>query len=584
MGTAHLLWEGYTFGYGNHTSQIPLLKSYFHPNLYPEDIVVATRNSYVSFYYAFLAAIDYGVGQLTLIFFIAHVLAKTLFFHSSYHFCLSIFNNRNVARIVLLLLFEGEMTLGGDSIHWSYHTHTFAVLPVLLYAFSCFLSDRTRLAYALLGLASCIHLQAAVFVFPMFAAASLISIRGNTDRSPYLRRILMDIGIFFLCASPSIAWVAAVSEGPMDLEWLSILRVRSSHHSFPFTWDKYAYVTYALFLAQGLVMWSLACQNPDRKSIHKLIGWFSIVIACLCAIGTIFTEWIPVEFVLRAQFFRSTKFLTIFVVLYAAFAVHYLFQKGPAHKSLAILTFLVFSCEPLFAFLPLLACLYLALEFKNIPVWAKLPAAAAVLLRVLADFYTHFPIAGMQLILERRHSSFSNALAPALLISLLVWCFCRKSAFVWLRRAGYGFALFITVLYVLPRYYDLSKIDLKENEWVQLQLWANTNTPENAIFLTPPQLSGFRVFSERTAVVEWKDGTQLFFKPSFAGEWYSRLQEIGGLNDHTREAYYRALSPTKIQELRRKYNFSFVVFPAELSLPFRQVYRDTAWSIYDVTN
>ena len=53
------------------------------------------------------------------------------------------------------------------------------------------------------------------------------------------------------------------------------------------------------------------------------------------------------------------------------------------------------------------------------------------------------------------------------------------------------------------------------------------NTPKDAILVTPPQEAGFRVFSERTVVGEWKDGTQQYFDEQFASEWAARMEALG---------------------------------------------------------
>jgi len=51
----------------------------------------------------------------------------------------------------------------------------------------------------------------------------------------------------------------------------------------------------------------------------------------------------------------------------------------------------------------------------------------------------------------------------------------------------------------------------KRGDWIGVQLWAKENTPIDAMFITPPYLQGFRIYSERGAVAEWKDGTQQYF-------------------------------------------------------------------------
>ena len=105
MGTIHLLYQGYEFGVSNHTIQIPFLKSYFHPELYPNDPLIATRPHFTTFYFMFLAVIERLFGNLDLILFTAHLLTEILVFAAVYYLTYTIFKDRGVAAIALFLVF-----------------------------------------------------------------------------------------------------------------------------------------------------------------------------------------------------------------------------------------------------------------------------------------------------------------------------------------------------------------------------------------------------------------------------------------------------------------------------------------------
>ena len=62
---------------------------------------------------------------------------------------------------------------------------------------------------------------------------------------------------------------------------------------------------------------------------------------------------------------------------------------------------------------------------------------------------------------------------------------------------------------------------------ILIQLWAKLNTPENSIFIIPPHLEGFRIESERSIYVSWKDGTVAFFDEDLGSIWLKRLQMLG---------------------------------------------------------
>ena len=80
FATSHMLYHGYSFGLKNHAIQIPILKSYFHPELYQNDPMVATRSHFITFNYLFLATIEKVFGHRELLFFSMHWLMRTLFF------------------------------------------------------------------------------------------------------------------------------------------------------------------------------------------------------------------------------------------------------------------------------------------------------------------------------------------------------------------------------------------------------------------------------------------------------------------------------------------------------------------------
>ena len=64
----------------------------------------------------------------------------------------------------------------------------------------------------------------------------------------------------------------------------------------------------------------------------------------------------------------------------------------------------------------------------------------------------------------------------------------------------------VVVFVVLAKasYMTISERESRD-AWFQVQEWARTNTPINALFLTPTSPGGFRVRSERSVVCEWRD-------------------------------------------------------------------------------
>ena len=580
VGIMHMLYQGYNFGIGNHAIQIPLLKSYFHPALYPNDPMVATRSYFITFYFIFLAAIERLLGHLESIFFTAQLLTEILIVVAMYHFALAVFKDRSVAIISVLLMFTSKIMLGGAIVHWNHHTHTYAVMPLLLWSFALFLNQKTRKAYALLGFAANINIQSAAYVLTMFALVSLLRTGRKSKESGWryaIFSLLKDYGAFVLFSLPCVVWAFTKTGGPLTDAWIQQLRVRSSHHSFPLGWKVQDYTNYLLFFAFGVIVWALALRKTEDREIHRTLGWFSLAILLLCGIGVVFAEWIPVKIVLRSQLFRSVKFLTIFIVFYASYAIRYLWDKSAGHKLLAIGTFLTLFLPNYLQFLVLLVLIYQIAEAKSLYWWTAPVVAAALILRVYAP-HTGFPKnIDLNQITGFIRPFFEDSLRMTILATFVFWLSIRKATSIpWLRRLSSVLVLLAMFVYFVPATYRRKVTPIeKRGNWVQVQLWARENTPQDAVFLTPPYRQGFRVYSERSAVMEEKDGTQQYFQTDYSYEWWSRVTEIGKTQEQ-----YDNLSPDRLAELCRKYGASYVVFPAGKPLPFPQVYENKDYRVY----
>jgi len=229
LGLSHFLFQGYTFGDGNHSIQVPFLKSYFHPGLYHGDPMIETRSHYITFYFISLAVLDLIFGHLEFIFFTAQLITEILIFITIYHLAYSVFKKRSAAIISVILVFTNKPILGGEIIQWNYHTHTYAVLPFIFIAFTLFLTGRRRKAYALLGFAANINIQSVTYIFPMFALVSFIDFFRNkkcTGLHNGLLNLLKDYGIFVIFGLPVFIWAFSTASGPLTPQWMAQLYLR----------------------------------------------------------------------------------------------------------------------------------------------------------------------------------------------------------------------------------------------------------------------------------------------------------------------------------------------------------------------
>src|SRR5262249_11470885 len=117
------------------------------------------------------------------------------------------------------------------------------------------------------------------------------------------------------------------------------------------------------------------------------------------------------------------------------------------------------------------------------------------------------------------------------------------------RAAAVLGAALLAVLWLAPRAYAAQRPRWESGAWRAGQDWVRTHSPRSAVLLTPPREAGFRVFSERTIVGEWKDGTQQYFDDAFVKEWGARMQALG--DD------YEGLPEGRLLDLARRFGASY---------------------------
>jgi hypothetical protein len=125
-----------------------------------------------------------------------------------------------------------------------------------------------------------------------------------------------------------------------------------------------------------------------------------------------------------------------------------------------------------------------------------------------------------------------------------------------------------------PQAYALARVRWEGGGWREAQDWVRRSTPKAAVLLTPPREAGFRVFSERTVVGEWKDGTQQYFDDAFVREWGDRMQALRG-------DAYPSLPDDELMGLAARYGASYIVLPARPIRPgLVAVYRAKGYAVY----
>jgi 4-amino-4-deoxy-L-arabinose transferase-like glycosyltransferase len=146
-------------------------------------------------------------------------------------------------------------------------------------------------------------------------------------------------------------------------------------------------------------------------------------------------------------------------------------------------------------------------------------------------------------------------------------------------------ALALCAAAIRPHYFAID--NAQNRNWIGAQLWARNNTQTDSIFITPPDMAGFRIESERTTYAEYKDGTQMFFNPKFGEEWFDRMQKLGFKNYNTMRIDYQKLTENDLENIAAQTGDTkrpvFAVKHSDVKiLQFPVVYRNDEFIIYRV--
>jgi hypothetical protein len=575
LAVASMEWKGYRFGGSNQSLQVPLLRHLMDPSLYARDPILQSFEGYASFFFHLLAPVARLVQPLELLYFVLY-----LTFHGLALAAIFALGQRLFARpapaVVACLLYLGQVpSLGAELAYWPRLTHAHVATALLLWALYFHLSGRTRLAFALCGATFNVHALYSGYVFLMLAADHVFRRRERGARQAGI-----DVGLFLLLALPTLLWIAGRHDtGPIDWwpEWLQIMRERSGPHTFPLSVPAAVFARYLLLLALFGV--ALAVTPPPERS--PALAPFATAVALLCTAGFLLAEVFPVRRVIEAQLLRSTKWLTVFILLYVARLIVSSWGAGGLARGAAIAVFAgLFLQQP--AWLVFGLALYLLL-----PIHALVPETGRLALPVLltgglallAVAITEAASFPERLGLQQLVLALSGVFEKPAVVACLVGFMLLRAAS---ERSGPKAALLAwtsvlgALAVALPMMYRDHRIVVQGEPWNDVQLWVRDHTPRDAVLLTPPHREGFRVFSERAVVGEWKDGTQQFFSSPFTREWRRRMQDLGGGTTPV----YDSFPPERLADLAARFGADYVVATAASALPFERLYANDEFAVY----
>ena len=109
------------------------------------------------------------------------------------------------------------------------------------------------------------------------------------------------------------------------------------------------------------------------------------------------------------------------------------------------------------------------------------------------------------------------------------------------------------------------------DRYQEMYSWIQKNTPEDSVFIIPPQgIDTFRLGANRAIVIDWK---AFPFRDDAVLSWYQRMDDV---------MPYSNMSKQKVIWLKQKYMADYIVIPKDMVLEYNQVYNDKFFRIYKI--
>lgn len=580
------------YGVGDHIEQLPIIVHMLDSTYLLNDFFTnASINNYVRIHYANIVALLAGSEHnLPLIFLILTFCANILISVISFHMARHLFNNSNLAGIYASAL---VMTISTFSLGWlpTLYTRTLVpstiAIPLVLGAIWAVAVHKNLIVGLLLsGIASIIHplmgLETGGVLLITYAAFHFINKQkiGKDEWKVIIPSLLIATTFFLISFIPHFLQQSLDSNSFIYI----IAYFRHPHHYVPSTFGLSQYVYTSSFLSASFLI--LHRRRQTFKESANFILILGIIILLVCIGGYIFVEILPSRIWVTAQTFRLLYIVKwLGLVLIGGTIADFSLKRNSLMESLYMVS-----------------------------VFSPLTLGVTVLSQTCKDR------------LERNFSRFSKILEPSLilLVNIAILLYLSISFLTVLFFVGYILSILVfrtlekkfLYLFIListtsiilvsifhsripiPTILNTRIRKIKNNltlgitnfqlgtDGILLAKFAQNNTPQDTVFLTPPDWGQFRLLAKRAIVVDFK---AFPFADDAILEWYERITNCYGsptatgfsMIDELSE-YYRHIDDSKLRKISEQYDFSYAVLYSETPTNFNIIFQNGEYKIIEL--
>ena len=506
--------QGFEFGINNNVFHIPLVLGFDGLPQFADDPVIRSLRRFVSPVYFFLVAVA-DEHNVAAIFFLCHFVTRVLTFFALILLLriLGAGSRRLFAAAAVLAVTRGiygATFLGGGGMLMKYFTHSEVSTAFALLCIGALLRGRLVLAGGLGGMTFALNAFIGVWVCAPLGLAALAHLSASPTGGPTCdalaartRRIMLAGFTFAVLALPVAVW-AMVEAGTGDpgFDYRSFLRLYYGKHFFLDASDSWSILQCVSTSASAVLALPLVAHR--RRAALVMTGLLLVLSG-----GMLVGAFSESRLLLNLHLLRVDALVTMLAAVIVTAGVMRRLDVADPPRTLLLL---------------------LALAGVATAFWMVTAAAlgSVALLLWLARRRGRCGDVGPMHALLRFAASRPRALTAAALLLLVAYA----SAGAYLARprpATTG---------TTPGDAQLEGFWPASPEWLEVQLWARANTPQDARFLVPLSPGGFRVGAQRVIWVDWKEGATAMWAPETYAAWRRRVDEVLRLrNPEDRLAY-----------------------------------------------
>ena len=404
------------------------------------------------------------------------------------------------------------------------------ITGILFFALGFMLEKKYFQACIVIALSFYIHLSIALFVFLLVVALFF------SDTQKFSLHFTIKLGFTFgVLILPLGITILQNPSSPLTADfdtWFNTIKNYQGMHSFPSQFGLIQYIPFVFWM--GLFILSLK-RLTNFESRKKVIQFCGIAVGLLF-ISYIFIELVPLKTIIVLSFFRGSRFILVFAVM-CSIALLYQYTQGHAGTS------------GLFRQMHIRQRLLIGI------------GAVSILFFIFLNFLIFHPV-------YRSYPEFIKT----------------KIASLEQSNPEIRNYLFFQTIKVEPEHIAA---------WKAVQLWCQKNTPENELLLTPYYLRGFRSFSQRGIVFQYRDSQLQVYQQNLTEEIMERADLIGSpLNIYTTptqyrnalEKLYKTYTVEKIVDLSQIFHFSYIVSEKNHTFNLPLKYSNAFFNVYYLNN